>query len=228
MRMPTDIQANAPVFDIDQVFGKMAVAMGKAAWTIPELTQREKCFACLAADVCTRDLDLPFQMHVQMAIANDVPIGDIHEAIVQSAIEGGHTGALMALRSFKILCADISQPLPQDEDASSSNGSEFNYFQNSSGNMDVAFLNMWKPLMPTYWSRAGLSLKERVFISLTGNVLQGVLGSAFAHHLDLARAAGAEENQVRALFRFLSEYGFSRSWTALEAFNKVWRNLEPE
>lgn len=222
MRMPADKQANAPVFDIDPVFGKMAVAMGQATWTIPELTQREKCFACLAADVCLRDLDLPFHMHVQMALANDVPIADIREAIIQSAIEGGHTGALMALRSFKVVCADIGQPLLQDEDASSSD-SQFKYFGNTSGNIDVALLKMWSTLMPTYWSRAGLSLKERVFISLTGNVLQGVLGAAFAHHLDLARAAGAEDDQVRALFRFLSEYGFSRSWAALEALNNETR-----
>lgn len=221
MRMPTDKQANAPVFNIDPVFGKMAVVMGQATWTIPELTQREKCFACLAADVCMRDLDLPFQMHVQMALANDVPIWDIREAILQSAVEGGHTGALMALRSFKVMCADIGQPLPQDEDASSFD-SQVGYFEKTGG-MDVALLKMWSPLMPTYWSRAGLSLKERAFISLTGNVLQGVLGAAFAHHLDLARAAGAADDQVRALFRFLSEYGFSRSWAALDALKNSTR-----
>ncbi len=61
MRMPTDKQANGPVFNIDLIFGKTAVAMGQATWTIPELTQREKCFACLAADVCMRDLDLLFK-----------------------------------------------------------------------------------------------------------------------------------------------------------------------
>lgn len=32
----------------------------------PELTQREKALACLAADVNARELGLPFQMHGQM------------------------------------------------------------------------------------------------------------------------------------------------------------------
>lgn len=87
MRMPSDKQANAPVFEVDPVFGEMAVAMGQATWSIPSLTQREKTFACLAADVCVRDLSLPFSMHVQMGLANDVPLADQREAIIQSAVE---------------------------------------------------------------------------------------------------------------------------------------------
>jgi alkylhydroperoxidase/carboxymuconolactone decarboxylase family protein YurZ len=73
MRMPSDKQANAPVFEIDPVFGEIAVAMGQATWTIRELTNREKSLACLAADVYLRDLELPFRMHVEMALANGVP-----------------------------------------------------------------------------------------------------------------------------------------------------------
>lgn len=76
MRMPAHKQANTPVLDIDPVFGKMAGAMRQATWTIPELTQREKCFACLTADVCLHDIDLPFHMHVQMALAEDACSSD--------------------------------------------------------------------------------------------------------------------------------------------------------
>jgi hypothetical protein len=42
MRMPSDKEANAPVFAIDPTFGEMAVQIGEAAWSIPELSQREK------------------------------------------------------------------------------------------------------------------------------------------------------------------------------------------
>jgi hypothetical protein len=38
-----------------------------------------------------RDRYLPFQMDVQMALANDVPIEDVRKADLQSAIEGGHS-----------------------------------------------------------------------------------------------------------------------------------------
>ena len=50
MRMPSDKEANAPVFTIDLTFGEMAVQMGEATWSIPELSQREKVLVCIAAD----------------------------------------------------------------------------------------------------------------------------------------------------------------------------------
>ena len=64
MRMPSDKEANARVFTIDPTFGEMALQMGEATWSIPELSQREKVLVCIAADVCTRDIELPLEMHV--------------------------------------------------------------------------------------------------------------------------------------------------------------------
>src|ERR1035438_6392246 len=129
MRMPSDKVANAPVFTIDPTFGEMAVQMGEATWSIPELSQREKVLVCIAADVCTRDIELPLEIHVHMAAANQVPMDDVREAILQSAIEAGHTAALLALKKFKELCkkpnlgAGNNEPIP---------GSlSFDYFSNS-------------------------------------------------------------------------------------------------
>jgi hypothetical protein len=48
--MPSDKEANAPVFKIDPTFGEMAVQMGEATGSIPELSQREKVLVCIAAD----------------------------------------------------------------------------------------------------------------------------------------------------------------------------------
>ena len=216
MRMPSDKEANAPVFEIDHEFGKMAVSMGQAAWSIPELNQREKSFTCLAADVCLRDLGLPFQMHVQMSLGNDVPLNHVREAILQAAIEAGHTGTLVALKRLKEVCDEIGEPLASDGRVSGAEPS-FEYFTESNGtNIDSELSRMWRGLMPTYWHRPGLSIKERIYISLASNVLQGILGVPFVHHVQLARAQGAGDEQLRALFRFLSEYGFSRSWAALD------------
>src|ERR1017187_10767962 len=91
MLRPSDKEANARVFTIDPTFGEMALQMGEATWSIPELSQREKVLVCIAADVCTRDIELPLEMHVQMAAANQVLMDDVREAILQSAIEAGHT-----------------------------------------------------------------------------------------------------------------------------------------
>jgi alkylhydroperoxidase/carboxymuconolactone decarboxylase family protein YurZ len=191
--------------------------MGEATWSISELDQREKAFACLAADVCLRDLGLPFQMHVQMAMANDVPLGHIREVLLQAAIEAGHTGALLALQRFKELCREFGETYPSDA-AGASSDMHFDYFDASSVFGNAELKHIWRTLMPPYWSRGGLSLKERAYVSLTCNVLQGTLGAPFDHHVRLAKAAGARSEQIRALFLFLSEYGFSRSWAALDAF----------
>jgi len=78
--------------------------MGEASWSIPELSQRGKVLVCIAADVCIRDIELPLEMHVQIAAANQVPMDDVGETLLQSAIEAGHTGALLALKKFKELC----------------------------------------------------------------------------------------------------------------------------
>jgi 4-carboxymuconolactone decarboxylase len=212
MRMPSDEEANAPVFTIDPTYGEMAVQMGEATWSIPELSQREKVLVCIAADVCTRDVELPLEMHVQMAAANQVPMDDVREAILQSAIEAGHTAALLALKKFKELCKKLNldgvgnnQQIP---------GSlSFDYFSNSQL-VDQGLTVMWKPTMEKHWSRPGLTLKERAYISLTGNVLHGVLGEPFQHNVTIARDHDASMDQVKALCRFLSEFGYSRAFAS--------------
>ena len=219
MRMPSDKAANAPVFEIDPAFGQMAVSMGQATWSIPELSQREKSLACISADVCVRDLGLPFEMHIQMALANDVPLSDVREAILHSAIEAGHTGTLVALSRFKEICAKIGKSIPTDETIPDG-AHRFDYFAESAS-IDSHFVHQWQSIMAEHWSRPGLNLKERAYISLAGNVLAGVLGTPFAHHVQLARAQGATNAQLGALFRFLSEYGFSKSWAAIEALRET-------
>ena len=217
MRMPSDKEANAPVFAIDPTFGEMAVQMGEATWSIPELSQREKVLICIAADVCARDIELPLEMHVQMAAANQVPMDDVREAILQSAIEAGHTAALLALKTFKELCKKIGlDGVANDEQIPAS--LSFDYFSNGEL-VDQGLTIMWKPIMEKHWSRPGLTLKERAYISLTGNVLQGVLGEPFQHNVTIARDHGASVDQVKALCRFLSEFGYSRAVSALAALS---------
>ncbi|PKT98907.1 dehydrogenase, partial [Neisseria meningitidis] len=62
MEMPNQDQVQA----LDPVFGKMAVELGQHAWSLPQLTMREKSFVFLAADLCTANLGFPLLTHVQM------------------------------------------------------------------------------------------------------------------------------------------------------------------
>jgi alkylhydroperoxidase/carboxymuconolactone decarboxylase family protein YurZ len=158
-------------------------------------------------------------MHVQMAVANDVPVNHVREAILQSAIEAGHTGTLVALSRFKEVCGKIGRTVPPDERILDGDHS-FDYFAGTK-TMDADLSRQWHAIMSTHWSRLGLSVKERVYVSLTCNLLQGVLGTPFRYHVRLARDHGAGNGEIRALFRFLSEYGFSRSWAAIDALAAV-------
>jgi alkylhydroperoxidase/carboxymuconolactone decarboxylase family protein YurZ len=87
--MPSDKEANAPVFKIDVTFGNGSPD-GRSHMVDPGTQPAGKVLVCIAADVCLRDIELPLEMHVQMAQANQAPMGDVREAILQFAIEAGY------------------------------------------------------------------------------------------------------------------------------------------
>ena len=64
------------VQSLDPVFGRMAAQVGQQAWSLPQLTIREKAFGFLAADLCTANLGFPLATHVQMAGANGVSVAE--------------------------------------------------------------------------------------------------------------------------------------------------------
>jgi 4-carboxymuconolactone decarboxylase len=221
MRMPDDKAANQPVFDIDPEFGKMAVAMGQVTWGIETLSQREKSLFCLMYDICIRGLALPFQMHVEMALANDVPLADLHEAILFSAADAGHSTALGALVRFKEICSALKHDFPQS--AEDQEAPSIDYFEGLSPlSLETDLAARWGPPMARFWRTGGsLSLKERACLSLVANIAQQVLGAPFTHHAQLALAHGATAAELTALITFTSEFGFSKAWTASAALAEV-------
>ena len=66
---------------LDPVFGRMAAEVGMHAWSLPQLTMREKAFVFLAADLCTANVGFPLLTHVQMAGANGVSVPECIAAI---------------------------------------------------------------------------------------------------------------------------------------------------
>lgn len=223
MRMPSDKEANKPVFDIDPAFGEMAVAMGQATWSIPNLSQREKALVCLMYDICLRDFGLPFEMHVQMALANDVPLADVHQAILFSAVDAGHPTTLGALARFKEICGKLSLEVPRE--SSETTSSSIDYFCDLPPlALDKDLAEMWRTPMAGFWSGGGLSAKERSYLCLVANVAQRTLDVSFAHHVHLARTNGADANALNALMRFMSEFGFSKAWAGATALARILRS----
>ena len=66
---------------LDPEFGRMAAEVGVHAWSLPQLTMREKTFVFLAADLCTANVGFPLLTHVQMAGANGVSAPECIAAI---------------------------------------------------------------------------------------------------------------------------------------------------
>ena len=56
-------------------------------------------------------------MHLQMALANEVPLADVHEVILFAAADAGHSTVLGALKRFKELCGEWNLDYPKGGDA---------------------------------------------------------------------------------------------------------------
>src|SRR3569833_1325830 len=86
---------------LDAEFGRMAAEVGMHAWSLPQLTMREKTFAFLAADLCTANVGFPLLTHVQMAEANGVSVAECVAAIRHLAPYAGYPTAAVALQRLE-------------------------------------------------------------------------------------------------------------------------------
>jgi 4-carboxymuconolactone decarboxylase len=91
---------------LDPEFGRMAAEVGMHAWSLPQLTMREKAFVFLAADLCTANVGFPLLTHVQMAGANGVSVPECVAAIRHLAPYAGYPTAAVACSS----CASWTNP----------------------------------------------------------------------------------------------------------------------
>jgi NAD(P)-dependent dehydrogenase (short-subunit alcohol dehydrogenase family) len=71
---PMNLANQEQVAALDPEFGRMAAEVGMHAWSLPQLTMREKTFVFLAADLCTANVGFPLLTHIQMAGANGVSL----------------------------------------------------------------------------------------------------------------------------------------------------------
>ena len=228
MRKPSDRAANEGVFRLDPEYGQMAVRMGEAVWSIKALSQREKALLCLIMDICDHNLGLAFQMHVEMALANSVPLSAIKEVIFHAALEAGYTNVLQALVRFHEIRAglkDVSVDAIVNDEAA-----DFKVDRSDQARMDgldPAFAELWRARMAEQWSRPHLSKKERAYLSLAADVSNQTLGTPFAYHVRTALRYGGTAEEVRAVIRFIAEFGFSKAWQALQALRPTLNEDRP-
>ena len=82
---------------LDPMFGQMYAATTAQAWAIPQLTDREKTFLCVVADVCQANLGPAFELHVRTGLAHGVSVADIRALLRFIAYDSGYQAALGAL-----------------------------------------------------------------------------------------------------------------------------------
>jgi 4-carboxymuconolactone decarboxylase len=88
---------------LDPEFGRMAAEVGMHAWSLPQLTTREKAFVFIAADLCTANVGFPLLTHIQMAGANGVSVPECVAAIRHLAPYAGYPTVAVALQQLRQL-----------------------------------------------------------------------------------------------------------------------------
>ena len=177
MRKPSDPEANKGLFQLDPTFAEMAVSMGSDTWGIESLSQREKSLLCLIADICDHNLELAFEMHIEMAVANDVPLRAIREVIFEAAPHAGYSNALQALIRFKQVVK--AKNYGEVEGAGTAN-------EDVNDDPSVSILERLDALAPGFgktwtvavgqqWKRPNLSVKERTLLSVAADVINQTL-----------------------------------------------------
>ena len=109
MRTPRDPQANADILALDPDFGAMAIRIGTETFSQEGLTPLDCAFLCLANDVCQHLFGLPFQLHVQMVLANGSMLGQVKEALLHLGPHAGMALVLEALVRLKELYPQFNQ-----------------------------------------------------------------------------------------------------------------------
>jgi 4-carboxymuconolactone decarboxylase len=195
---------------LDPAFGRMAAEVGTHAWSLPQLTMREKTFAFLAADLCTANVGFPLLTHVQMAEANGVSVPECVAAIRHLAPYAGYPTAAVALQQLATSGnLEEAQPVYGWELAAET--------VDALADLDEEFAGFVANQYNQRWGRGDLSPRERALACIATDVLNQTLDESFTLHIDLAFAAGAGDEQVRAVVLLVAEFGIAKSWRAFRA-----------
>jgi 4-carboxymuconolactone decarboxylase len=190
---------------LDAEFGRMATEVGMHAWSLPQLTMREKAFVFLAADLCTANVGFPLATHVQMAAANGVSVPECIAAIRHLAPYVGYPTAAVALQQLgehgpEARTAHGQEP-PRD-------------VVGTLTELDADFAKFFAGQFNQRWSNGDLSPRERALACLAADVVNQTLDESFALHVNLATAAGAGREQINAVLLLVAEYGMAKAWRA--------------
>ncbi|QBD76125.1 DUF3224 family protein [Ktedonosporobacter rubrisoli] len=217
------------VMALDPVFGQMGIEAGRSIWSIEELTMREKTFLCLVADVCHPHLGLPFELHVGMGMKQGLTLEDFREVLRHLGPYAGYTACAMAFERLIEIARQmgIKEPLesPRPEaDVALAPGYPTGVLDDLR-QLDETFAAYVASHAHRVFGRGRLSRRERTLIWLAVDVLYQTLDASFLAHVDLALQSGVSRQDLRAVFRFLAEFGLPKAWRGLHALNNYFGRL---
>ncbi len=205
---------------LDAEFGRMAAEVGVHAWSLPQLTMREKTFVFVAADLCTGNIGFPLLTHVQMAGANGVSISECVGAIRHLAPYVGYPTAAVALQQLRQLDGSGEQALPP-----AGGRQELpHYVADALTELNGDFAEFFTDQFHQRWSSGDMSPRERALACLAADVLNQTLDESFTLHVELATEAGAGRDQINAVLLLVAEFGIAKTWRAYRALATRYRS----
>jgi alkylhydroperoxidase/carboxymuconolactone decarboxylase family protein YurZ len=215
---------------LDPMFAQMATASARHAGGVSGLTDREKTFLRLTADVCAQALGLPFEFHLGIGLRLGVTTADVRALLRLISYDCGYHTALAAFDRLAELETTLGLPrqdiaeLPAEllttgldaapsplPDAARAILSE----------LDPHYLDYFdlQSRMRTPFGPDTLTVRERAFATMSIDIHYQTLDDTFRIHIQRARDGGATMNDVRDVLRFNAQFGATRIWQAWTAFH---------
>lgn len=210
---------------LDPVFDQMLAATTDHVGSIPELTDREKTFLCVVADICQSTLGVAFETHVR---AGGASTSDIRALLRFIAYDSGYHAAatglerLTEIESADGITPDDVEPLPADLLTTGPSPLPTEV-RDRLDQLDPPFTEYFdlQSRMRTGHGPDTLTERERGFASLSVDVHYQTLAETFRIHVGRALRGGASDEDVRAVLRFNAQFGVTRvwhAWAALDAY----------
>ncbi|MDT7799856.1 MAG: hypothetical protein QOI78_3289 [Actinomycetota bacterium] len=226
---PTNLE---PLAALDPVFAQLVGATAKFVRAIPELTDREKTFLCVTADVCQASLGLAFTAHVRAGLTAGVSTSDVRELLRFVSYDCGYHAASAGIERIAQLEAELGIETPDAEplaDELVSTGPDAaptplpEPTRTRLAELDPHFAEYFdlQSRMRSGHGPGTLTERERGLVSLSVDVHYQTLRDTFRIHVGRAQRGGATPEDVRAALRFLAQFGVTRAWHAWEALNEM-------
>jgi len=215
---------------LDPVLAQMTLASVGHARSVPELTDREKTFLNVVADVCQGALGLPFEAHVRAGLGAGVTVEDLRELLRFVSYDIGYHAAVAGFEALAALTEDAepTSAAALDESLVSTGPDAAASPLPAAVREQLAAVD---PHFAEYFDlqsrmRAGhqpgtLSERERGLVSMSVDVHYQTLGDTFRIHVGRAMRGGASADDVRAALRFNAPYGVTRAWEAWQVLPQL-------